>query len=146
MSFSYFPNDGGLRILSWHIDMSGFLHMLECDVRGDPDLSVGNLHRRADMRGFGGDLLAQPYLSAVSIVRRDPDLHQRDLRRLRYVSRNDNLCGHEHMRANPDISTVIELSGISVSDDGRTVVSRFIHLSRLLHLQGRELRGIPNLR
>lgn len=134
MSAGHNADDGGVRVLSWNIDMSGFLHMLECDLRGGPDMSIGDMHGRADMRRFGSDLLAQSYLPALSVMRRDADLHQPDVYWLCVMSWHDDLSGHVNVRADPDLSSPIYLPGIPLQHDGRTVVSRLFHLPRVVYL------------
>lgn len=60
--------------MPWHIHLSGVVHLSECDLRGGADLPVVDLHRGADLRRIGSDLLAESNLPDVSVVRRDADL------------------------------------------------------------------------
>ncbi len=126
-------------------DLSGAVHLLERDLRRDSDLSIGHVHCRSNLCWFRGDLLTESHVPVLSIVpgyryMRDSDLHW-----LGHLPGLTDLPRYEHLRSDSDLSSLVHLPRIPMHDDGGPDLPRVIDLSGIIHLQGRQLRRLPDL-
>jgi hypothetical protein len=51
------------------VDLSGLIHLFECDLCCGADVSVGDVYCRADLRRLRGDLFAESDMPDVPVVR-----------------------------------------------------------------------------
>lgn len=126
------------------IDMSRFLYVHECDVRRNSDMSVGDVHCRTDVCGFGSDMFSQSDLRLLSIMYRNSNLPiAGNVHRFADVSRHRDVPRGTDLRSAANVSSCSWMRTTYTS--GRTIMSWLIDMSRLLYLPRRKLRGIPDM-
>jgi hypothetical protein len=106
VSGNYDTDHGRIAVLPWSIDLRGILHVHECNLRGDTDMPIGDMHSRANMRGFGGNVFAKSDLCLLSVVYWNGDMRTAgNVHRTVHVSRNRNLSGCADVRSAADLPT-----------------------------------------
>ena len=138
-------DDARYGIMSRLGDMPRAVHLPERDLCGDPDLSIGHLHRGGDLRRVRGDLFTKSHLPVLSILPGDSDVPDADMHRFGDLPGHNHMSGHEHVRSDSDLPAGIDLPGISLHDDGRTDLPWHLNMSWRVHVQRRQLRRLPDL-
>ena len=119
--------------MSRRIHMRRVLHLPECNLRGDSDLSIGDMHSRADMCRIGIDMFSESDMSILPVLRWYNNMPvTRNVHRIADLPRDWNLPRRADMRSAADVSNC---AGVRKTDYGRcAVVSRFVDMPGIIYL------------
>jgi hypothetical protein len=100
-----YADNGRRAIMPRDVDVSGILHVSERYLRGGANLSISHMHRRANLRRIGSDLLSESDVPAVSVLRRNANVYQPDMCGVGIMPRFDDLSRHDNVRSASHIPT-----------------------------------------